>query len=159
MNIFESVSDFIARGAVLQFVYLGALWGGDKVLSEDGRKHIYASLVGATSAPSYPLAVVDAFFGPRVGLGRLIWHSVAFSIAAFCVLLVCYVTTVRGLWETFYLDNIERNSYLKEIIFHGIPLVCIVNFFAFLVYGSLTRKIATQTRGAREILAADLAGC
>ncbi|QQS14742.1 MAG: hypothetical protein IPK81_11650 [Rhodospirillales bacterium] len=151
------VVNHITRGAGIVALYVGALWKGDDMLSEAGRKHLYATLADRAVSPSPPVELMARYFGPTVPIGRFVLNNVVFSAAAVGVLAILYVSSVAGFWTTLRTDPDARSRFLAQFLGNGLLVVVVVNHVCFAVHGWLSRSVVAVRENAVLALTADIA--
>src|SRR5580700_9427041 len=132
LGLFASIDNFfgfLTRSTVAIVTFLGVFWKGDEsLLSESGRKLLFANLVSSVDTPFHPLIIMDRYFSPQLPGLRFVLNVLLFSLASLFLLLFTYITWTPGFWNQLLTDGLARMHFFREVLLYGLPTTFIVNY-------------------------------
>jgi hypothetical protein len=161
LGLFASIDNFfgfLTRSTVAIVTFLGVFWKGDEsLLSESGRKLLFANLVSSVDTPFHPLIIMDRYFSPQLPGLRFVLNVLLFSLASLFLLLFTYITWTPGFWNQLLTDGLARMHFFREVLLYGLPTTFIVNYLGFMGYSYFAHSGTNMVNlKVRHILIIDL---
>jgi len=143
------------KGTLTILAFLMLFWEADYLLSDEGRKQLYASLASALGASFDPLTIMNRYFSGTLPFLRFILNVLVFSCVPVLVLLVAYVTYTPGFSAQLIDDNLARMNFLR-VLFYGIVATFTVNYLVFALYSYVEAALDIRRFKVRYILIVDI---
>lgn len=123
-------------------------WNADGLISTAGKKLIYQRLTSEVENPSVEAIgisnLMSLYFTPHMPALLFVRNVAIFSLSAFLILLLVYISSVPGWWHQLATEEEARASFIGQLFGNGLPLVFAVNYVGFTLYSNWLLKRAVH---------------